>query len=107
MYLLFDFLLILIVLKNKINAESNINESLREARQNEKERNRKINNKMKELRKKVENCFNHSKILRDHRLVNTLISIKKTLKKAQNANRVVCVYIVNKLKRIKKFTVMT
>ncbi len=50
MYLLFDFLLILIVLKNEINAENNINERLRKARQNEKKKNRKIDNEMKKLR---------------------------------------------------------
>ncbi len=100
-------MLILIVLKNEINAESNIDESLREARQNEKKRNRKIDSEMRKLRKKAKNYFNNSKTLRDSRRVKTFISIEKTLKRAKNANRVVRVYVVNKLKRIKKFAAIT
>ncbi len=107
MYLLFDSLLILIVLKNEINAENNIDERLREARQNEKRRDRKIDSEVKKFRKKAENYFNHSKTLRDRRRVKTFISIEKTLKRAKNANRAVHVYVVNKLKRIKKFAAMT
>jgi hypothetical protein len=94
-------------LKNEINAESNIDESLREARQNEKKRNRKIDSEMRKLRKKAKNYFNNSKTLRDSRRVKTFISIEKTLKRAKNANRVVRVYVVNKLKRIKKFAAIT
>ncbi len=45
--------------------------------------------------------------MRDRRRVKTFINIEKTLKKAKNANRVARVYIVNKLKRIKKFVAMT
>jgi ElaB/YqjD/DUF883 family membrane-anchored ribosome-binding protein len=107
MYLLFDSLLMLIVLKSEINAKSSIDERLREARQNEKRRNRKIDNEVKKLRKKAENYFNHSKTLRDRRRVKIFINIEKTLKRAKNANRAARVYVVNQLKRIKKFAVMT